>query len=82
MSSKTPIGHSLIVNSRPSSAVDVCDRILSELKEWDFKQEDVFAIHLALEETFINVFPLSGDRSLFQPRNLLGLLPQYFIWFF
>ena len=54
MSSKTPIGRSLVVNSRPSSAVDLCDRILSELKEWNFEQEDVFAIHLALEETFIN----------------------------
>jgi len=54
MSSKTPIGHSLVVDSRSSSAVDVCDRILFDLKKWDFKQEDVFAIHLALEEAFIN----------------------------
>jgi serine/threonine-protein kinase RsbW len=54
MASKTPISRSVAVESRPSAIVKVCERLLSEIKANDFSEEDVFAVHLALEEAFIN----------------------------
>jgi len=54
MASEAPISCSLVVESRPSAIVGVCGRILSALETHDFSQDDVFAVHLALEEAFIN----------------------------
>ncbi|KPJ65878.1 MAG: hypothetical protein AMJ43_09800 [Coxiella sp. DG_40] len=54
MASKTPISRSVAIESRPSAIVKVCERLLSEIKANDFSEEDVFAVHLALEEAFIN----------------------------
>jgi len=42
------------VVSTPSAIVEVCKRLLSEVEANDFSQEDIFAVHLALEEAFIN----------------------------
>jgi serine/threonine-protein kinase RsbW len=54
MASTRPISCSTAVPSRPSAIVEVCKKILSELEAGDFSQEDIFAVHLALEEAFIN----------------------------
>lgn len=54
MASKTPIGRSIVIESTPSTIVGVCERILSELKANHFSQEDIFAVHLALQESFLN----------------------------
>ncbi|MHC4123399.1 MAG: ATP-binding protein [Planctomycetota bacterium] len=50
----TPIKRSLVVKSTTSAALQVCKDILSELKRSDFSEDNVFAIHLALEEAFTN----------------------------
>jgi len=44
----------MAVESTSSAIVGVYKRILSELKANKYKQEDIFAVHLALEEAFIN----------------------------
>lgn len=54
MTSETPISRSVAIESKPSAIVEVCERLLSEIKANDFSEEDVFAVHLALEEAFIN----------------------------
>jgi serine/threonine-protein kinase RsbW len=41
----------------PGTALDtrkVCEQILSRIREYNYSQNDIFAIHLALEEAFIN----------------------------
>ncbi len=54
MVSKAPISHSMVVESRTSAIVGVCEQILSKLEDNGFSKEDIFAVHLALEEAFLN----------------------------
>lgn len=54
MASKTPINHSIVVESRPSAVTRQWVWILPKLKAHNFSEDDIFAIHLALEEAFIN----------------------------
>jgi len=54
MVSKTPINFSIVIKSRPSAVVEVCEQILSKLEPYGFDKDDTFAVHLALEEAFLN----------------------------
>jgi serine/threonine-protein kinase RsbW len=54
MASETPVTHSAVVESTSSAVSSVCESILSRLKANRFGEEDIFAVHLALEEAFIN----------------------------
>ncbi len=54
MASKTPFSSSMVVESIPSAIAGVCRQILPKLEGSSFSQEDVFAVHLALEEAFVN----------------------------
>lgn len=54
MASRRTINRSMAVESTSSAIVGVYKQILSELKANKYKQEDIFAVHLALEEAFIN----------------------------
>jgi serine/threonine-protein kinase RsbW len=54
MVSRAPINFSMVVKSRPSAVVEVCEQILSKLEAKGFSQDDIFAVHLALEEAFLN----------------------------
>lgn len=54
MVSEAPIRRSIVVESVPSAIVGVCRQILSELEANNFDDEDVFAVHLALQEAFLN----------------------------
>jgi len=44
----------VVVESRPSAIGDVYRRIVSRLEGNGFSEDDIFAVHLALEEAFIN----------------------------
>ena len=44
----------MVVKSRPSAVVDVCEQVLSKLESYGFGKDDIFAVHLALEEAFLN----------------------------
>ncbi|UCG48584.1 MAG: ATP-binding protein [Phycisphaerales bacterium] len=46
--------HSLLVESKPSAVNDICGRILSQVEQSGYSREDVFAVHLAIEEAFVN----------------------------
>ena len=54
MASEAPINCSIVVESRSSAVVDVCKQILSRLEEHNFDEDDIFAVHLTLEEAFLN----------------------------
>lgn len=54
MASETPISHSAVIESTSSALTIVRGGILSKLKANNFSEEDIFAVHLALEEAFIN----------------------------
>ena len=49
-----PVRCSVAVESRPSALEDSCREILLVLAARGFSQDDVFAVHLALEEAFLN----------------------------
>jgi len=51
---ETPSSYSVVVESRPSAIGEVCRQILSKLQGNSFSEDDIFAVHLALEEAFIN----------------------------
>jgi len=54
MASKRPINQSVVIESTRSGIAGVCRRLLFELETNNFSREDIFAIHLALEEAFLN----------------------------
>ena len=54
MTSKASINRKIVVESVPSAVEGVCERILAELKANNFSEDDIFAVHLAVEEAFLN----------------------------
>ncbi len=51
---ETPISCSVEVESKPSAITGVCEQLLSKLEGNGFSQDDIFAVHLALQEAFVN----------------------------
>ena len=51
---KAPKNCSIVMKSRPFAIVKVCEEILSKLEANGFDKDDIFAVHLALEEAFLN----------------------------
>jgi serine/threonine-protein kinase RsbW len=54
MTSETPTSYSIVVESKPSEIVRVCEQVLARLREKGFGKDDIFAVHLTLEEAFLN----------------------------
>jgi serine/threonine-protein kinase RsbW len=54
MAAETPVRYSIVVESRPSALGPPCRQILSILEAGQFSEDDLFAVHLALEEAFLN----------------------------
>ena len=54
MTAEVPVRNSLTVQSTPSALEEPCCRILSTLEEKGFGRDDIFAVHLAVEEAFLN----------------------------
>lgn len=54
MASEAPIHCSIVIESKPSGLSEPCQRLLSVLEEKGYTQDDAFAVHLALEEAFLN----------------------------
>jgi serine/threonine-protein kinase RsbW len=48
------ISRSMILSSTPAAIIDVFRQIQPNLQANKFTEEDIFAVHLALEEAFIN----------------------------
>ena len=54
MTLKMPASYSIVVESKPSAIVSVFEQIRSKLIDNNFGKDDIFAIHLTLEEAFLN----------------------------
>jgi serine/threonine-protein kinase RsbW len=54
MALNMPISRSVVVSSTPAAVIDVVRQIVPNLQANNFAEEDVFAVHLAIEEAFIN----------------------------
>jgi len=54
MTPDTPASCSVVLESRPSALDGICEQILTELKTFRFSDDDVFGVHLAFEEAFLN----------------------------
>jgi serine/threonine-protein kinase RsbW len=54
MVSNMPISRSVVVSSTPAAVVDIFRQIVPSLQANNFTEDDIFAVHLAIEEAFIN----------------------------
>lgn len=54
MTSNVPTNCSMVIESKTSAVANVCEQILSRLRDNSFEQDDIFAIHLTLEEAITN----------------------------
>jgi serine/threonine-protein kinase RsbW len=54
MASEVPIRSSVILESKPSGLREPCERLLAVLEGEGYTQDDIFAVHLAMEEAFLN----------------------------
>ena len=54
MTPKAPISCSIVVESKPAAVVEVCRQIMAKLEANHFGKDDIFAVHLTLEEAFLN----------------------------
>jgi serine/threonine-protein kinase RsbW len=51
---ESPINRTKLVASDPSAIIEECKWVLSQLEANNFSPEDIFSVHLSLEEAFIN----------------------------
>jgi serine/threonine-protein kinase RsbW len=54
MAPNLPISRSVVVSSTPPAICDVYQQILPVLQACNFSEDDIFSVHLAIEEAFIN----------------------------
>jgi serine/threonine-protein kinase RsbW len=54
MAPEAQIRKSVVVAGTASATREVCQEILSRARTYNYSQNDIFAIHLALEEAFTN----------------------------
>jgi len=48
------VKRSTVVESELSAFINMCKQILAKLEDYDFDKDDIFAVHLALDEAFVN----------------------------
>ena len=74
---KFPMFEKSVVLENTSEAVSVvCKEILSELDKNKFSKDDIFAIHLAIEEAFINAVKHGnkGDEAAVTALKMAALI--------
>ena len=64
MSSKASAHQHIEVPSDPAALRRMCDRVLLEIKSCDYSDDDIFAIHLGLEEGLINAVKHGNKADL------------------
>jgi len=61
MASETSGHRTIVLESVPEAIVGACKEILSDLRSQNFSEEDIFAVHLAVQEAFVNAMK-HGNR--------------------
>lgn len=54
MTSNAPTNCSMVIESKTSAVAGVCEKVLSRLRDNSYDNDDIFAIHLTLEEAITN----------------------------
>jgi serine/threonine-protein kinase RsbW len=66
---KTPGKHKMVLVSIPASLEKVYTKILPDLENYGYSQDDIFGIHLSLEEAFTNAVrhgnKMDPDKKVF-----------------
>jgi serine/threonine-protein kinase RsbW len=86
MASEAPIQRSIVVESEPSALNGPCRQILVAMREKGFSNDDIFAVHLAIEEAFLNAVKhgnkmdthktVTIDYAIDQEKVEIGILDQ------
>ncbi len=63
MTSEAPMNCSIVVAGTLLANEDVCRVIMALLEENGFGKDDVFAVHLALQEAFVNAIRHGNDMD-------------------
>ena len=74
MTSNALVHKSLVVSSTMEAANEACQQMLADARANRFNKEDVFAIHLALEEAFLNSIKHGNNEDPTKEINI-----EYFI---
>jgi len=67
---ETPNSYSVVVQSSPSAIDETCGWILSKLEANNFSAEDIFSVHLALQEAFFNAIIHGNEMDLEKPVKI------------
>jgi serine/threonine-protein kinase RsbW len=59
----TPARLSKVVESNPSALDEFCQPLLQSLRDFGFTEDDVFGVHLAVEEAFHNAVEHGNQRD-------------------
>ncbi len=76
MAAETPVRSAIAVESKPSALGQPRQQILSALEARGFSQDDVFAVHLALEEAFLNAVKHGNKMDLAKKVKIEWLVDQ------
>lgn len=63
MVSSKRVNRSVEIESVPSAIYSLCEQIKAELDNHNFNKEDKFAVHLAMEEAFLNALKHGNKMS-------------------
>ena len=55
MLSETPKGTSIVLKSSSSEFEPICRQILSELEDGGYSADDIFAVHLGIEDPVVKI---------------------------
>ena len=69
----TPARCSIVVDSKPSALEAFCQPLLQTLRDYHFNEDDVFGVHLALEEAFHNAVEHGNKRD---PAKQVKIAPR------
>ncbi len=69
----------LVVESESSAIGRVFEKLLTEARESDFSRDDLFAIHLALEEAIVNAIKHGNENDPTRKITIrYSITPQWF----
>ena len=60
---ETPAHCSIVVESKPSALDTFCEPLLQALRDNQYTEDDVFGVHLAVEEAFHNAVEHGNDKD-------------------
>ena len=70
----TPARCSIVVENKPSALEQFCQPLLDKLRENKYSEDDIFGVHLAVEEAFHNAVEHGNQRD---PNKTVGV--EYYV---